>query len=74
MSQAEANLHRLEAYRDRLKVEVERRRQVYEQEQAITAYGSALAAQQGQWAMQDFYAAQAWPYYYAPYPRHHHHW
>ena len=71
LSQAEANLHRLEAYRDRLKVEVERRRQVYEQEQAITAYGSALAAQQSQWAMGNFYAA---PYYYAPYPHHRRHW
>jgi hypothetical protein len=69
LAQAEANLHRLEAYRDRLKVEVERRKEVYQQEQAITAYGSDLAAQQGQWAMQNFYAA---PYYYAPH--HHRHW
>ncbi len=69
---AQANLRRLEAYRDRLKVEVEQRKQVYEQEQAITAYGSALAAQQAQWAMGNFYAAP--PYYYVP-PRHHHrHW
>ena len=63
LAQAEANLHRLQAYRDRLKVEVERRKEVYQQEQAITAYGSALAAQQGQWAMRRFYA-----------PRPHRHW
>lgn len=74
LAQAQANLRRLQAYRDRLKVEVERRKQVHEQELAITAYGSALAAQQAQWAMGNFYAAQAWPYYYAPYPHHHHHW
>ena len=59
LAQAQANLQRLKAYRDRLKLEVERRRQVYEQEQAITAYGSALAAQQAEWAMGNFYA----PYY-----------
>ncbi len=74
LAQAQANLRRLQAYRDNLKREVERRKQVYQQEQAITAYGSALAAQQAQWAMGSFYAAQAWPYYYAPYPHHHHHW
>jgi hypothetical protein len=72
LAEAQANLRRLIAYRDRLKVEVERRRQVYEQEQAITAYGSALAAQQGQWAMGNFCVAP--PYYYVPYPHHHHHW
>jgi hypothetical protein len=55
---------------DYLKREVERRKQVYQQEQAMMAYGSALAAQQAQWAMQNFYA----PYYYAPYPHYHHHW
>ena len=71
LAQAQANLRRLQAYRDRLKVEVARRQQVHQQEQAITAYGSALAAQQAQWVMGNFYAA---PYYYAPYPHHHHHW
>ena len=71
LAQAQANLRRLIAYRDYLRREVERRKQVYEQEQAITAYGSALAAQQAQWAMGNFYAA---PYYYAPYPHHRHHW
>ena len=74
LAEAQANLRRLEAYRDRLKVEVERRKQVYQQEQAMMAYGSALAAQQFQWQLGQFYAAQAWPYYYSPYPHHHHHW
>ena len=80
LAQAQANLRRLQAYRDRLKLEVERRKEVYQQEQAITTYGSALAAQQGQWAMQNFYAAQAWPYYasppyyYAPRPYHYGRW
>jgi hypothetical protein len=73
LAEAQANLRRLQAYRDRLKVEVERRKEVYEQEQAITAYGSALAAQQAQWAMGNFYTAQAWPYYVPP-RHHHHHW
>ncbi len=68
LAQAQANLRRLQAYRDYLKREVERRRRVYEQEQAITAYGSALAAQQAQWAMGTFYAAP----YYANRHRHHH--
>ena len=71
LAQAQANLRRLIAYRDHLKREVERRKQIHEQEQAITAYGSALAAQQAQWAMGNFYAA---PYYYSPYPHHHRHW
>ena len=72
LAEAQANLRRLQAYRDRLKVEVERRKQVYEQEQAMAAYGSALAAQPAQWAMGGFYAA---PYYYYVPPRHHHrHW
>ena len=70
LAEAQANLRRLQAYRDYLKREVERRKQVYQQEQAMMAYGSALAAQQAQWAMQNFYA----PYYYAPYPHYHHHW
>ena len=76
LAQAQANLQRLKAYRDRLKLEVERRRQVYEQEQAITAYGSALAAQQAEWAMGNFYAPYyAYPpYVYVPYPHHHRHW
>ena len=76
LAEAQANLRRLQAYRDRLKLEVARRNQVYQQEQAMMDYGSALAQQQGQWAMGNFYAAQAWPYYYAPYPHyhHHHHW
>jgi len=84
MAQAQANLRSMEAYRNRLKVEVERRRAVYQQEQAIMSYGSALAAQQAQWAMQNVYAAQAWPYYAQPWPytvyrpylgpdQHHHH-
>ena len=68
LAQAQANLSRLQAYRDRLKLEVARRSQVYQQEQAMMAYGSALAQQQGQWAMGNFYAAQAWPYYYVPQP------
>jgi hypothetical protein len=68
MAQAQANLQRLQAYRDYLKRELEWRRAIYPQEQAMTAYTSALAAQQAQWAMQNFYAAQAWPYYgYPPY-------
>jgi len=75
LAEAQANLHRLEAYRDWLKVQVERRRQVYQQEQAITAYGSALAAQQAQWAMGGFYVA---PFFVAPplhyLPRRHHPW
>jgi len=69
LAEAQANLHRLEAYRDNLKREVERRRQVYQQEQAITAYGSALAAQQAQWAMGGYYAP---PFYYLP--RYHRRW
>jgi len=71
LAEAQANLRRLQAYRDDLKREVERRKEVYQKEQAMMAYGSALAAQQAQWAMGNFYAA---PYYYAPYPHHHHHW
>ena len=68
LAQAQANLRRLEAYRDYLKRELERRMAVYPQEQAMMAYTSALAAQQAQWAMRNFYAAQAWPYYgYPPY-------
>ena len=74
LAQAQANLRRLEAYRDYLKRELERRMQVYPQEQAITAYGSWLAGQQAQWAMQNFYAAQAWPYYFQPYYRPYRHW
>jgi hypothetical protein len=66
----------LKAYRDRLKLEVERRRQVYEQEQAMAAYGSVLAQQQFQWLLGQYYAAPffyvAPPFYYLP--RHHHHW
>jgi hypothetical protein len=74
--EAEADLHRLQAYRDSLKRELEWKIATRRQEQAITAYGSALAAQQTQWAMQNFYAARAWPsnrpFYY---PHHHHyHW
>ena len=84
-AQAEENLRHLEAYRDYLKRELEWKSAVRQQEQVITAYTSALAAQQAQWAMQNFYAAQAWPYYFQPYavyrpfynalyPYHHHHW
>jgi len=77
-AQAETNLRRLEAYRDSLKRELAWKIATRQQEQAITAYGSALAAQQGQWALQNFYAAQTWPYYvnrpyyYAPQPHRHH--
>ena len=71
LAAAQANLRRLQAYRDKLKLEVARRQQEYQQEQAIAAYSSALAAQQAQWAMGNFYAA---PYYYAPYPHYHRHW
>jgi len=76
-AQAETNLRRLEAYRDSLKRELDWKIATRQQEQRITAYGSALAAQQGQWALQNFYAAQSWPYYvnrpyYAPRPHHHH--
>jgi hypothetical protein len=73
LSQAEANLHRLEAYRDHLKRELAGKIATRQQEEAITAYSSSLAAQQAQWAMQNFYAAQAWPYYANRpyYPRHH---
>lgn len=74
LAAAQANLRRLQAYRDRLKLEVARRQQVYQQEQAMGAYSSALAAQQTQWALGNFYAAQPWPYYYAPYPHYHRHW
>jgi len=63
LAQAQANLRRMEAYRDYLKRELEWRMQVYPQEQTMTAYTSALAAQQAQWAMQNFYAAQVWPHY-----------
>jgi len=61
LAEAEANLHRLQSYRDYLKQEVERR----------GAYSSALAQQQ----LGQFYAAPYYvnpPYYYVP--RHHHHW
>jgi hypothetical protein len=72
LAEAQANLHRLEAYRDDLKRKVERRKQVHEQEQAIMAYGSVLAAQQAQWAMGSFYATPFYvinpPYYYGPRP------
>jgi len=71
LAAAQANLRRLQAYRDRLKMEVARRQQVYQQEQAMMAYSSALAAQQAQWAMQNFYAV---PYYYAPYPHYRRRW
>jgi hypothetical protein len=43
MGQAEINLRRLEAYRDSLKQEVERRMQIHEQEVAITQQQSAIA-------------------------------
>jgi len=71
LAEAEANLYRLRAYRDYLKREVERRKQVYQQEQAQAAYGSALAQQQlGQFYFAPFYANP--PFYYLP--RHHRHW
>ncbi len=71
LAAAQANLRHLQAYRDRLKSEVARRQQEYQQEQAMAAYSSALAAQQAHWAMGNLYAA---PYYYAPYPYYHRHW
>jgi len=77
LADAQANLQRLEAYRDRLKREVERRKQVYQQGQAITSFGSALAAQQAQWAMGGYYAAPFYvnpPYYFVPRPYHSRHW
>jgi hypothetical protein len=77
LAEAEANLHRLEAYRDRLKVAVERRKQVYEQEQAMAAYGFALAQQQFQWLLGQFYAAPFYvnpPYYFVPRPYRSRHW
>ena len=67
LAQAKAKLRRLQADRDNLKRDVERRKEVYAKEQAITAYGSALAAQQAQSVMGNFYAGQARPYY-AAYP------
>jgi len=78
LAQAETNLRRLEAYRDSLKRELDWKIATRQQEQRITVYGSALAAQQGQWALQNFYAAQSWPYYvnrpyYSPQPHRHHH-
>ena len=70
-AQAEANLHRLEAYRDHLKRELAWKQQVYQQEQAITAYGSAPPPARFGGRCRNFYAAQAWPYslqpYYVPY-------
>jgi parvulin-like peptidyl-prolyl isomerase len=81
-AQAEAELRRLQAYRDRLRAEVEQRKQVYQQQQAAAAYSSALAAQQTRWVMLNIQAAQAWPYYAYPWPHaayrphcgpHHHH-
>ncbi len=66
-AQAETNLHRLELYRDHLKRELTWKQQVFLQEQALKAYGSALAAQQARWALPNFYAAQVWPYYSRPY-------
>jgi hypothetical protein len=83
-AEAKANLRRLQAYRDALKRELQWRIAVSRQEQALTPSASAPAAvaQSGQFAMQDFYPAQAWPdyaqsytpytvyrpYYYAPHP------
>ncbi|MEI8376813.1 MAG: hypothetical protein WCJ35_28700 [Planctomycetota bacterium] len=78
LDQAQTNLRRLEAYRDHLKRELEWKIVTRQQEQAITAYGSALAQQPFQWQLGQIYAAQAWPYdfnrpeYYAPKPHHHH--
>ncbi len=74
LAAAQANLRRLQAYRDRLKAEVARRQVVYQQEQAMAAYSSALAAQQAQGAMQNFYGAPAWSYYYAPRPYYYRRW
>lgn len=78
LAAAQANLRRLQDYRDRLKLEVARRQRDYQQVQAMGAYSSALAAQQ---ALSNFYAAQPWPYYAAPYyyapypyPYRHRHW
>lgn len=80
-AEAVTNLRRLEAYRDHLKRELEWKLQTHQQEQAITQYGSQLAQQMFQWQLGQFYAAQAWPYYYRPHyyswnsPHYHHrHW
>jgi hypothetical protein len=77
-AQAEANLRRLEAYRDCLERELQWK--IASREQARGMMDSMLAAQQPPWAMPNFYAVQAWPYYvpgpyyYAPraYHRHYH--
>jgi hypothetical protein len=78
---AEANLRRLEAYRDHLKRELEWKLQTYQQERAITQYSSQLAQQMFLGQLGQFYAAQAWPYYYRPHyyswassHYHHRHW
>ena len=60
-AQAEANLRHLEAYRDYLERELEWKIATRQQAQAMM--GSMLAAQQTQWAVQNFYAAQTRPYY-----------
>ncbi len=61
LAQAEADLHRLEAYRDYLKREVERRKHG----QVVIQFSGGFAAPA--WP---YYASQ--PYYYPPH--HHRHW
>ena len=63
---AEANLRRLEAYRDYLERELQSRIAARQQAQAIR--DSLLAAEQPAWVAPNVYAAPAWPYYvYRPY-------
>ena len=67
VAQAEANLHRLQAYRDQLKGELARAKVIYPAEQAMAANSSALAAEQAQCALQHFDAAASRPHVlYAP--------
>ncbi len=70
LAQAEANLRHLKAYRNQLKRDLEFQTATHQREQALTAYGSWLAAQQTAWAVPNFYAARPWPYYVPrrPYP------
>jgi hypothetical protein len=88
LAQAQANLRRLQAYRDALRKELAWKTAISRQEQAMAAAGPALSAQQGQWVVPNIYAAPptfyAAPYYAQPYavnrpygygPRYYHrHW
>jgi len=71
LAQAEANLRRLKAYRDQLKHELQFQTATRQQERALTANGSWLAARQIPWVTPNFFAAPLWPYYA---PRRHHAW